>query len=114
MKNKEKQINTLGTISITLSIFIIIPSIILLLNMLTGISRQAQYGYSMYAATLVFLGTIPSLLSIVLGIIAYSKYHKNKQICQNSKKIALFALLLSISSAIMIVLDLLLDTFIFP
>lgn len=114
MNNKEKQIKALGTISIIFSILVIIPSIILLFNMLTGTDRQMQSGYSMYAAALVILGTIPSLLSIVLGIIAYSKYRKNKQICQNSKKIALFALLSSISSAIIMVLDLLLDTFVFP
>jgi len=114
MNNKEKQIKALGTISIIFSILVIIPSVILLLSMLTGTGRQVQYGYSMYSVMLVFLGTVPSLLSIILGIITYSKYRKNKQICHNSEKIAFFSLLLSISSAIIMVLDLLLDTFAFP
>ena len=112
--SKEKQLKKLGTTAKILSLLVIIPSIMLLFIMLTGINKQTQYGYSMYAMVLAVLGFIPSLLSIIFGIITYSKYHKNKQLYHNSKNIALSALLLSISSAIMIILDLLLDTFVFP
>ncbi len=114
MSSEEKQIKAWGVTAIILSTLVIIPSIILLFNMLTGTSRQTQYGYSMYATMLVFLGSIPSLLSIIFGIITYSKYHKNKRLYYNSKKLALFALLLPISSAVLIIFDLLLDTFVFP
>ena len=114
MNNKKDHIKTLGTVAIILSVLVGIPSIMLLHSMLIGVGKQFQSGYSMYAAMLVFLGAIPALLGIILGTITYLKYHKNKQLCQNSKKLALFALLLPILSAILIILDLLLDTFVFP
>ena len=121
MNNKEKQIKVWGVTTIFISILVIIPSITLLFNMLTGASKQLQYGYSVYAFALVLLGSIPSLISIVFGIITYSIYHKNRQLLYttnmqlyyNRKKLALFALLLSISSAVLIILDLFLDTFVF-
>ena len=114
MSSKEKQIKAWGVTTIILSILVITPALILLFKMLTGTNRQAEIGYSMYAFMLVLLGSIPSLISIVFGIITYSKYHKNKQLYYNSKKLALFALLLSISGAVLIIFDLLLDTFVFP
>lgn len=113
MSSKEKQIKAWGVTAIILSILVIIPALILLFNMLTGTNRQAAVGYSMYATMLSVLGFIPLLLSIIFGIITYSKYHKNKQLYYHSKKLALFALILSISSAVLIIFDLLLDTFVF-
>lgn len=114
MNNEKEQIKDWGTMAIILSLSVGIPSVMLLLGMLIGTGKQSQYGYSMYVTMLVFLGTIPALLGIVLGAITYSKYHKNKHLHRNSKKLASFALLLPILSAILIILDLLLDTFVFP
>lgn len=114
MNNEKEQIKDWGTMAIISSLSVGIPSVMLLLGMLIGTGKQAQYGYSMYVTMLVFLGTIPALLGIVLGAITYSKYHKNKQLYRNSKKLASFALLLPILSTILIILDLLLDTFVFP
>lgn len=114
MNDKEKHINTLGIISIALSILIIAPSIRLLLDAITETSKQPSYNYSMYVLILIVLGTIPSLLSMILGIMAYSKYRKNKQICQNSKTIAFLAILLSISGATIMILDLLLEAYVIP
>ena len=113
MKKKDGQIETLGSAAITLSALVGIPSIILLFCMLVGIGRQVQYGYSMYVVLLLFLGSVPSLLSVIFGIIAYSKYYKNSQFCQKSRKIALLALLLPMLSAALMILDLHLDIFIF-
>ena len=83
--------------------------------MLTGIGKQHhQYGYSMDLAILIFLGSIPLLLSIIIGIITYARYHKNKQKLPTSiKKIALLALLLPIISTILMFLAIMLDTFVF-
>jgi fumarate reductase subunit D len=113
MYKKEKEIKHLGITAIVLSVLVIIPSIILLLNMLTGANRQAQYGYSMYTFMLSMIGAIPTLLSIIIGIIAYCKYHKNKQSFQNLKELASYALALPVVSAVLIILSLLLDTFVF-
>ncbi|MBQ2695405.1 hypothetical protein IJG04_02085 [Candidatus Saccharibacteria bacterium] len=114
MSDKKKQIKYYGITAIILSLPVVIPSIILLLSMLSGVGKQTQYGYSLYATFLVVLGTIPSLLSIIFGIISYSKYHKDKHLYQNYKKLITFALLSSIMSAVLMILDLILDTFIFP
>lgn len=114
MKRKKEQIKNLGMAAISLSASIGIPSIILLLSMLIGIGKQFQYGYSMYIAMLIFLGVIPLLLSIILGIITYIKYRKNRHILPTTiKKIALLALLLPLLSAILVFLDIILDTFVF-
>ena len=113
MNDKKEQIKTLGTLAIILSVSVGVPSAMLLLSMLIGVGRQIQYGYSMDVLILVFLGTVPTLLGIILGTITYSKYHKNKRLYRNNKKLASFALLLPILSAILIILDLLLDTFVF-
>lgn len=114
MNRKKEQIETLGNIAIILSALIGVPLIMLLLSMLTGIGKQHQYGYSMDLAILIFLGSIPLLLSIILGIITYARYHKNKQKLPTSiKKIALLALLLPIISTILMFLAIMLDTFVF-
>lgn len=111
MINKTKQIKTFGITTITLSALVGIPSIILLFSMLTGIGRQTQFGYSLYVVVLIVLGTIPALLSIIFGIITYAKYHKNKKLYYNSKKLATLALLLPILTATLMTLAILLDAF---
>ena len=115
MRNhKEKQIIEFSNLAIFFALLIITPSILLLLNMVTGIGRQSQYGYYMYIVMSLFLGTIPSILSIVFGIIAFSKYHKNRHFLPTStKKKASFALFISIFNLILLIAVLLLDTFVF-
>lgn len=114
MDNKEKRIKILGNIAKILSILVAIPSIILLFNMLTGKERQSQYGYSMYTTMLLLFGTIPALISIILGAKAYSTYRKNKQsLSIETKKRASSALIMPISCAALMLLITLLDTFVF-
>jgi hypothetical protein len=113
MDNNKKQIIVMGITSIVLSILTAIQPIIILLNMLTGNAKDKYYGYSLHLTIIIFLEAVPLLLSLILGAIAYSKYRENKKLYQKSKLIALLGLSLPITGALLIILDLLLDTFVF-
>lgn len=116
--NKKSKIIGLSTTAIILAFFVIVPSAMLLFDMMAGIGKQYMYGnpigYSFHIFFLFLYGFIPSTLSIIFSFIAFSKYHKNKRPFSTSIKIlVLSALSISIFNFTLMVADLLLSKYVF-
>ncbi len=112
--DENSTMEVLGILSIAISLPMILASIGLLIKMMAGIDRNPQYGYSMGVVFLLFLGIIPSILSIIFGAIAFSKFHKNEKFSSpKMRTFAIVALSMPIASLALILFDAFLDAFLF-
>lgn len=115
MHNRTKnQIKELSIIAMLFAFLVIIPSVKLLFSMITGTDKDVQYGYSMHILFLAILGSIPSIVSIIISIQALTEYRNNKYFLPVSIRILTSsALSISIISLVLIIIDSLLSMLVF-